>query len=276
LTALIVEAEREAQPGPYRTLRATIGPALAGLIIFLVLPGEVDVKAHAVLHGICAQRPSHSIWISGKMLPVDARMTGIYLAAATTLLWLISTGRYRALRVPPMPILRLMGLFICAMALDGINGLLVDLGAPHLYVPTNALRLATGILAGTALGVGVVHLFAVSIWATGHRGVATVERWQELMPPLVIASSLGFLTTAGVPSAYGAMVVGLVVAVVGVFWWTGMALIAHVSGSSWSYRSFADLDRLALAGFVAGVSVLLALSALRTVAENLLNLPKLT
>src|SRR5262245_44862568 len=132
-----------------------------GVALFLWLPGDVDVKAHAALHGICAQRPSHSIWLGGQVLPVDARMTGIYLAAATTLVWLVSIGRHRALRAPPRPVLGLLALFICAMTIDGVNGLLVDLEAPHFYTPNNGLRLATGILAGTALGVGIVHLFAV-------------------------------------------------------------------------------------------------------------------
>ena len=49
------------------------------------------------LHGLCAQRPSHSLQIGGTTLPMDARMTGIYLgAAATAVVWLIAARRLRA------------------------------------------------------------------------------------------------------------------------------------------------------------------------------------
>src|SRR3712207_1188597 len=49
--------------------------------------------SRAFLHGLCAQRESHSFHIGGNVLPVDARMTGIYLGAATTIGCLAASGR---------------------------------------------------------------------------------------------------------------------------------------------------------------------------------------
>ena len=53
------------------------GPLLITLV-FLALPWSIEHKAHLALHGLCAQRPSHTYTFNGRLLPFDARMTGIY------------------------------------------------------------------------------------------------------------------------------------------------------------------------------------------------------
>ena len=80
----------------YLVVVIALGPMLAVTVAaagFLLLPGDMAHKAHLVLQGVCAQRPSHSFLLSGHPLPVDARMTGIYLGAAASLLWRSSTSR---------------------------------------------------------------------------------------------------------------------------------------------------------------------------------------
>ena len=124
------------------------------LTAFLIAPGDVASKTHVALHGLCAQRPSHSLQIGGTTLPMDARMTGIYLGAAATVVWLIAARRLRATRTPSLPVLVLLASFVVALAVDGFNALLVDLRFPTLYEPSNLIRMATGVLAGTALGAG--------------------------------------------------------------------------------------------------------------------------
>src|SRR4051794_23984954 len=169
---------------PWLTLAGLAG---LGLVLFLIAPGSTGAKAHLVLHGICAQRPSHSFWLGDNSLPLDARMTGIYLAAATTIFWLAVLGRLRAAQVPDRKVLLVLAMFIAMMGIDGVNGLLGDLGLWHLYLPNNSTRLITGILAGTSLGIGIGHVFALSMWSNPQSRTAVVERLSELALPIITA-----------------------------------------------------------------------------------------
>src|SRR4051794_272811 len=69
-------------------------------LLFLAAPWPFAQKAHAVFHGLCAQRPSHTLTFGGQPLPFDARMTGIYAGFLSTGVYLAFMGRYRASRVP--------------------------------------------------------------------------------------------------------------------------------------------------------------------------------
>jgi len=51
-------------------------------IAFVLLPWPVEAKGVAVLHGLCAQQPTHTIYFGEQRLPFDARMTGIYGASS--------------------------------------------------------------------------------------------------------------------------------------------------------------------------------------------------
>src|SRR5688500_20220740 len=95
------------------------------LIAFLIAPGTVASKAHVALHGLCAQRPSHSLQIGAETLPMDARMTGIYLGAAAAVVWLIAARRLRAARTPSLPVLGLLASFVGARRADGLHALAV-------------------------------------------------------------------------------------------------------------------------------------------------------
>ena len=118
------------------------GFAAIVLVGFLIAPGDIASKTHIALHGLCAQRPSHSLQIGGATLPMDARMTGIYLGAAATVIWLVAARRLRATRVPSCRCSSLLASFVVALAVDGFNALLVDLRLPTLYEPSNIF--ATG------------------------------------------------------------------------------------------------------------------------------------
>jgi uncharacterized membrane protein len=252
------------------------GFAAIVLVGFLLLPGNLAWKTHVVLHGLCAQRPSHSLQIGGVTLPMDARMTGIYLGAAVTILWLIAARRLRATRVPSLAVLAVLALFVVALAVDGFNALLVDLRFPTPYEPSKTLRMATGILGGTSLGVTLGHLFAASMWAEGTRQRAVVTRPIELLTPIGVSGVVAVLAFLNIPLLYGPFAVGLLVAAVGVFWLLTMVVVALVSERGWSCRTWADFVPLALTSLVVAMVEIGALSWLRIVAEQLLGLPKLT
>jgi uncharacterized membrane protein len=252
------------------------GVAAIALIAFVAAPGNVASKTHMALHGLCAQRPSHSLQIGGSTLPMDARMTGIYLGAAVTVIWLIAARRLRSTRVPSPPVLALLAVFVLALAIDGFNALLIDFQFPTLYEPSNWLRLATGILAGTSLGVALGHLFANSMWANGDRSRAVVMRPLELVAPIGLSAATGALALMDLPLLYAPFALGLLVAAIGVFWLLGLIVLALVSDRGWSCRTWGDLAPAALTSLVAAIATVGALASLRFALEQLLGHPNLT
>ena len=246
------------------------------LIAFVIAPGDLAGKTHAALHGLCAQRPSHSLQIGGATLPMDARMTGIYLGAAVTVIWLVSARRLRATRAPALPVLALLASFVAALAIDGFNALLVDLRFPTLYEPSNVLRLATGVLAGTSLGVALGHLFASSIWTEGDRKRAVVTRPVELLFPIGVTGAITVLALLDVPLLYAPFAVGLLIAAVGVFWLLVIVVVALVTDRGWSCRTPGDLAPLAFPSLIVAIVTVGSLSWLRFAAEQLFGLPRLT
>jgi uncharacterized membrane protein len=268
---------------PYSTIRPVDRrPLLVGTIaaiafaIFAIAPGDVASKTHLALHGLCAQRPSHSLQIGGSTLPMDARMTGIYIGAMATLIWLIAARRLRSARVPSRSVLAVLALCVLALGVDGLNGLLVDLRFWTLYEPSNLLRLATGLLAGASLGVALGHLFASSVWARVDRGQAVVTRPAELVVPIGASAAISALALLGLPLLYAPFAVGLLVAAIGVFWVLAITVLALVTDRGWSCRTWGDLAPLAHASFVAAIATIGALALVRVAAEQLLGFPKLT
>lgn len=259
-----------------RRLTIVAGFLLVAFVTFLLAPGSVATKTHVALHGLCAQRPSHSLQIGGTTLPMDARMTGIYIGAAVAVCWLITAGRLRAGGTLSTPVWVTLGTFVVALAVDGFNALLVDLGSAHPYEPSNVLRLLTGFLAGTALGIVLGHLFAASIWTQTDRKRAVLASPVELSVPIGISAAISTLAMTNLGILYAPFAVGLLLAAVGVFSLLGMIVIALVSDRGWSYSSVGDLAPLILAGFVGAIMTITALSWLRYAAETFVGLPQLT
>lgn len=170
-----------------RGLRAVwLWPALvlAAFALLTFTPGSLAVKAHDVLHGLCAQQPGHSIVIGGQMLPFDARMTGIYGGTLVTYAWLIWARRLYRQRDPARWVFALCIALIGSMGIDGFNSLLTDLGLWHPYETTNTARLITGAGAGVAIALVLGWLFATSVWSRGEMG-AVIDAPRDLLPVLI-------------------------------------------------------------------------------------------
>jgi uncharacterized membrane protein len=125
-----------------------------------MIPGSIEGKSLAVLHGLCAQQPTHSFYFGDQRLPFDARMTGIYGGFAIAAGYLLARGRWRSGNVPSIPITILLTAFVAVMGIDGLNSTLRDMGTWYAYHPRNELRLATGMLTGTALAVFIWMMIA--------------------------------------------------------------------------------------------------------------------
>lgn len=182
----------------------------ATIIAFIAAPWPAAAKFHAVVHGLCAQRPSHSYALGGIDLPFDARMTGIYGGALVCLLFLLARGRGRAVRLPGPAILAALGLFVALLGLDGSNSTLQDFGLPYLYEPRNDLRLLTGLLMGVALGIALAYMLNLTLWAW-FTPAPLLAGWRELAALLALAGGVFLLVSSG----WGWLYLPLALALVG-------------------------------------------------------------
>lgn len=164
------------------------GIAALGAIVFLAMPGGYGSKAHSVLHGLCAQTPSHTFLLGGQRLPFDGRMTGIYGGTIITFGYLVVRKRVLYFGNPPWKVVALLVAFVGLMAVDGFNSLFHDLGIWHPYEPRNLYRLITGYATGISLAVTLTWLLASSMWnlSSPKPGVRSVR-------------DLGWIALLGIP-----------------------------------------------------------------------------
>ena len=121
----------------------------------------------AIAFGICPQRPSHSLFLGGQQMPIEARMAGMFAGFLIGAVYIAGSGRGRALRLPGRRMILLLLGFGALLGADGLNALFFDLGLPHLYPPYNPIRLATGLLTGLAMAACLVPTFNSTIWQSG-------------------------------------------------------------------------------------------------------------
>ena len=166
--------------------------ATASTVAFFSIPGGYNETAHSLLHGLCAQTPSHTMMFGDAMLPFDSRMTGIYGGVLVTVATVAARGRLFWYGNPPVRVVAMLGAMVGLMAVDGFNSLLNDLGMWHAYTPHNAPRIVTGYGAGVALAVVLCWLIASSVWRIGVAGPA-IAKVSELAVPAIGLGGFGLL-----------------------------------------------------------------------------------
>lgn len=256
---------------PWRVLTAVA--VAAG--VFLLLPGDLGHRAHAVLQGVCAQRPSHSFRFSGQPLPVDARMTGMYLGAGMSLLWYLVALRARYSGRFTRGVWLLLGLGIAAMALDGLNSLAADLKAPTPYNTTNLTRVATGLLSGVAIGALLSHLATISL-THRPRGGWPASPSYTLAPPLVSSIALCTLAGSGLPGLAGPLSCLIVASVLAALWAMASVVVALSLRRGWGFATARQRDETLAIAFGCACVLLAGLAAWRGLLEYLvgpMNLP---
>jgi uncharacterized membrane protein len=145
-----------------------LGLAAASLTLIVALlllgpHGALD-KADRAGYAVCHRIPERSLIVGGRQLPLCARCSGLYLGAFAGLLALVALGKARAGRFPARPFVVILGLFMLAWAGDGANSFLALFDLPHLYEPSNALRLITGALAGIAVAAVLLPALNITYW----------------------------------------------------------------------------------------------------------------
>lgn len=120
---------------------------------------------HWLGYGLCHQLPERSFFGGGIQVPVCARDTGIYLGFAVALIILAVLHRgERPTEVPSAEKSALLGLFVIAMAVDGVTSY------AGMRDTTNAIRLATGLGTGFALAAFTLPLVNGELWRRAGRG----------------------------------------------------------------------------------------------------------
>jgi uncharacterized membrane protein len=142
---------------------------IGGVAVFLFWPGGFADKARLMLHGLCAQTPTHTFTFGGLMLPFDARMTGIYGGALATLVTLLVQGRFLRAGLPSVKVMVALAAFVGVMAADGFNSLFTDLGLWHPWESRNELRVITGYATGVTLAVVLAWLVSSTVWRIADR-----------------------------------------------------------------------------------------------------------
>ena len=236
--------------------------------VFLLLPGDVRHKAHAVLQGLCAQRPSHSFRFSGQPLPVDARMTGIYLGAASSLLWFLPLCRARCSGRFTRGAWLLLTLSIGVMALDGLNSLAADLAIPTPYASTNLTRLVTGQLAGVAIGAALSHLATISLTHRPRGGWSAAPAY-TLAAPLAGGATVCALAASGLPPLALPYTCLLVASALAALWAMTSVVTALVLRRGWGFASARQRDETLAIAFVSACALLVGLAAWRGLLEQL-------
>jgi uncharacterized membrane protein len=206
--------------------------ALAALSTFLYIsPAGVFGKLDAVGYAVCHRIASRSFHVHDHQLPLCARCTGEFMAAALTLIYQIAF-RGRRSRLPSRPIVAVLIVFAAAFIIDGSNSYLYLLkqtseaafaGIPNLYLPNNTLRLLTGSGMGIALAAVLFPIINQTLWLEPDPGPALEWRQFLAINALVLVADLLILTglpamlySAAILSVLG--VLSLFVMVFGILW----------------------------------------------------------
>jgi uncharacterized membrane protein len=155
----------------YRSIRQRVNIPVLLMTSFLIIliiwlwetPAGLLGKADAIAYAVCHRLSFRSYFIADRPLPLCARCTGMHLGAFFTLLYMTRSGKRGDM--PAKKFLAIFVIFLLIFAFDGINSYLNLLNRfPTLYVTENWMRLITGTLLGTGIGVVLYPVFNQSIW----------------------------------------------------------------------------------------------------------------
>lgn len=176
------------QPRFQQTLKWLIPFAalIAFSIWFYIAPPGLLGKADSIGYAICHRIDERSFQIGDRQLPLCARCTGEFNAAAISLIFLsIASGKKSGM--PGWKLGAPLLFFLAAFAIDGTNSYLYLLkqtsgdalaSIPNLYTPNNTLRLITGSGMGIALAALLLPAFNQTVWQTSDPG-RTLD-WKKL------------------------------------------------------------------------------------------------
>jgi uncharacterized membrane protein len=164
-------------------------PIAAMLVLavwFSFAPPGLLGKADSIGYAVCHRIDERSFQLGDRQLPLCARCTGEFYAAAISLLFFAIVSPRKS-GMPGWKLGAPLLVFLIAFGIDGTNSFLYLLkqtagGAldsiPNLYVPNNTLRLLTGSGMGIALASVLYPAFNQSAWKDADPGRAL--DWKKL------------------------------------------------------------------------------------------------
>jgi len=216
----------------------------------------------AIAFGICPQRSSHSLFLGGQQMPIEARMAGMFGGFVIGAAYFAAMGRGRAWRTPSTRMAIILVGFVALMGIDGVNAFLYDVRLPHLYAPNLYLRLGTGLLTGLTFAGFVVPAFNSTVWETGLE-VSPLTNARDLF----VALGLEAVYFVAAISGAGVLLYPVsLIAVLGVPLLIGMLctiIVTSVLGRSNRAARRFDLLPMVLGGLALAVVALGAMSAVR-------------
>ncbi|MEH6993005.1 DUF2085 domain-containing protein [Neobacillus drentensis] len=151
---------------------------------------------HEILHffgrAICHQLEERSLQVSGEVLAVCARDTGIYIGIISTLIYLHFSKRKQSITIPSIKVSFLLLMFLVPLMIDGLGSY------SHLFDSNNPRRLVTGIAFGFVLPYFIYPLLSKK--NLEHGCVAVLSKSKDLFIPLMLSVFLGVLVYLGQPS----------------------------------------------------------------------------
>lgn len=173
---------------------------LAGFL-FITPPGLLG-KADGIGYAICHRIDERSFHIGERQMPLCARCTGEFNAAAITLVFLGVVSRKRS-AMPSKGILAVLVAFFLAFGVDGSNSYLYLLKqtydsflpqVPNIYIPNNILRLLTGSGMGIAMGTVLFPVFSQTIWRNLDDRPALTWKEFGMLVSIILLVDLGILS----------------------------------------------------------------------------------
>lgn len=198
---------------------------------FYISPDGALGKLDAVGYAVCHRIEARSFHVDGQQLPLCARCTGEFNAAALALIFQGFVSRKRN-KLPSRGIIALLVVFFLAFGLDGSNSYLYMLKEtapgtltqiPNLYTPNNTLRLFTGSGMGITLAAVLYPIMNQTLWREADARPALGWKTFGVLFALVLLMDFGILTESPIvlyPVAYLSVfgVLALLIIVFGILW----------------------------------------------------------
>lgn len=206
----------------------------------------IDIM-RAVGYGICHQMPERSLHYGGRALPVCARDAGLFLGFATCLAVLLFAYRKASPKFPTLPGLACVFLMALPAVLDGVTQY------AGWRESSNAIRLVTGLLAGTA-GAVIVFPFVAGALAMALRvedleEERMLEPWWSLPALLGIPAVISLAAWPGWPGAFWFWSLALMLAIAFTLVALNFTLVALV------FEYVLSEERVPAAGMVAAIAI---------------------
>jgi uncharacterized membrane protein len=169
--------------------------------IYIAPPGLMG-KLDAVGYAVCHRLDSHSLHVGSLQMPLCARCTGEFNAAAIALVFqgLVAPG---ASRLPRRSIVAVLAVLFLAFAVDGSNSYLALMktiyggsfaNIPNPYLTDNTTRVFTGSGMGLAMATVLYPLFNQSLWRSPKEERALDWRRFGILAAILLTVDAAMLT----------------------------------------------------------------------------------